>query len=396
MPTSKLPARPSLEFLRKLAKDRLDALRRTNREAQLADALLDVAREHGFPSWRALKAAIDARSASAVETLVAALRAQDVLAVRQLIDEDPALVHARDEGHGAQALYFAAACGNLDLMGLLLDRGADPIDTGDYDRMGAIGWMTIHMPGGRVPHEALSLLLARGGRHHIFSAIALGEAGLMREVVERTPDALDRRLAGRYHGQTALHFAIERHRSDLLGVLIELGADLDAADANGQTPLEFAMMHGDRAAIDVLAAAGAKAPRSTSTRARVEPTDVAASITAAVTVFGARDVAATLEWYTAIGFSEAQRYPAAGPVTFWGHVTLGKAELTFDVRVPAPHGGATLLVTTTRIRDLYEQLRSPQLNVVFVENLHEAHGEGPQFSVRDPNGYTLCFVQARG
>ena len=47
MPTSKLPARASLEYLRKLAKDRLDVLRRTDPQAQLAHALLDVAREHG-------------------------------------------------------------------------------------------------------------------------------------------------------------------------------------------------------------------------------------------------------------------------------------------------------------------------------------------------------------
>ena len=95
----------------------------------------------------------------------------------------------------------------------------------------------------------------------------------------------------------------------------------------------------------------------------------------------------------AIGFTEVRRYPADGPVTFWGHVTLGKAELTFDVRVPAPHGGATLLVTTNRVHDLYEQLRSPQLNVVFIESLHEPHGQGLHFSIRDPNGYTLCFLQ---
>ena len=74
-----------------------------------------------------------------------ALRAQDVAAVRQLVDEDPADLHAREtDAHGAQALYFAAACGNLDLMRLLLDRGADPADTGDYDGIGVVGWMTVH------------------------------------------------------------------------------------------------------------------------------------------------------------------------------------------------------------------------------------------------------------
>jgi len=45
-----LPDRPSLEYLKKLAKDRLLELRRADAGARLADAQLAVAREHGFPS----------------------------------------------------------------------------------------------------------------------------------------------------------------------------------------------------------------------------------------------------------------------------------------------------------------------------------------------------------
>jgi hypothetical protein len=55
----------------------------------------------------------------------------------------------------------------------------------------------------------------------------------------------------------------------------------------------------------------------------------------------------------------------------------------------------TLLLVTDRIRDLHDHLRSSQLNVVFVESLHEPHGQGLQFSVRDPNGYTPCFLQPK-
>jgi hypothetical protein len=61
MSNSTLPSRPSLEYLRKLAKDRLPALRRTAPGAKLADALLAIAQDHGFASWRALKAEVDRR-----------------------------------------------------------------------------------------------------------------------------------------------------------------------------------------------------------------------------------------------------------------------------------------------------------------------------------------------
>jgi predicted enzyme related to lactoylglutathione lyase len=66
MSDSKLPERPSLEYLRKLAKNRLAELRRTDPEARLAMALLQVAREHGFPSWRALKAQLDRQRAKKI------------------------------------------------------------------------------------------------------------------------------------------------------------------------------------------------------------------------------------------------------------------------------------------------------------------------------------------
>ena len=60
---SKLPERASLEYLKKLAKNRLPELLRTNPDAKLATAQLHLAREYGFPSWRALKAQLEGRAA---------------------------------------------------------------------------------------------------------------------------------------------------------------------------------------------------------------------------------------------------------------------------------------------------------------------------------------------
>ena len=48
---SSLPAHPSLEQLRKQAKDRLAALRASDPSVKLADAQFDVARQYGFESW---------------------------------------------------------------------------------------------------------------------------------------------------------------------------------------------------------------------------------------------------------------------------------------------------------------------------------------------------------
>ena len=53
-PLRALPARPSLEYLKKLAKERLALLRGDQPGAKLAAAQLLIAREHGFASWRAM------------------------------------------------------------------------------------------------------------------------------------------------------------------------------------------------------------------------------------------------------------------------------------------------------------------------------------------------------
>jgi catechol 2,3-dioxygenase-like lactoylglutathione lyase family enzyme len=50
-PLSPLPARPSIEQLRKRAKERLTVMRETDPVAKLADAQFLLAREHGFDSW---------------------------------------------------------------------------------------------------------------------------------------------------------------------------------------------------------------------------------------------------------------------------------------------------------------------------------------------------------
>jgi|GEM_PF-224264 len=70
MLSSKLPERPSLEHLKKLAKTRLQELRRADPEAKLTTAQLVVAREYGFPSWRALKAQLDNHRAKKITSPV--------------------------------------------------------------------------------------------------------------------------------------------------------------------------------------------------------------------------------------------------------------------------------------------------------------------------------------
>src|SRR5262245_26370654 len=64
-----LPTRPSLEHLRKQAKELLQDLRRQDPSAQLADAQQDVARDYGFASWPMLKSHVEGQEAARAEAL---------------------------------------------------------------------------------------------------------------------------------------------------------------------------------------------------------------------------------------------------------------------------------------------------------------------------------------
>lgn len=444
MPSSKLPERASLEYLKKLAKDRLWDLRRADPRAKLATALLAVARDHGFPSWRALKAEIEQRRAKSSARFFEACAQGDTEALHGLLANDPDLAHARNAGttglhaaatrghvdavrlllqHGADPnardagdnacpLHFAAGYGHAETVRALLDAGGDVHGTGDVHEAEVIGWATALGSPSDVRWEVLPLLLEHGARHHIFSAIAVGDLDLIRNLAEENPEALDRRMSRFEQGQTPLHFAINRNRYDILDLLIDLGADLEAADRNGQAALAAAMLRGDREAMSRLHAAGAKPPEQPPKPAdtsgfQASMAGMAGSIKKGVPSINVPDVAATLDWYTSIGFREIGRYEDDGVVT-WGMVSFGNAELGFGINGKPDLHGMSLWFYTDGIEPLYQLLKSRQLEaaqaalsgqpgdhsgIEFVEDLYDPFYGGRQFSIRDPNGFTLIFLQ---
>jgi ankyrin repeat protein len=343
MPSSKLPERASLEYLKKLAKNRLHELRTVDPRAKLAAALLAVAQDHGFSSWRALKAEVERRQADQVSVFFEACVAGEVEVLRRLLADDPALVragdpkahhqgwtglhaaakagrheavrlllaheadpNAREAGDNTYPLHWAAALRHLDVVRALLDGGGDVHGPGDVHELDTIGWVSFfHAPGADPPppidaagRAVVSLLVERGARHHVFSAMCVGDLALVQQVVEQNPEALDRRLSRFEQGQTPLHFAMNRKRYDLLDLLIELGADLEAVDLSGQTALAAAMLHGDREAMTRLHAAGARQPPVLPPQSlTASMAALASSVRKGVPMILVPDVARALDWY---------------------------------------------------------------------------------------------------
>src|SRR3982750_4644615 len=101
-----LPERASLEYLKRRAKERLAELRQRDPRAKLAAAQLAIARDYGFPSWRALKAEVDRRQAPTVSSYFAACQTGDSVALRSLLGVNPDLVRERN-AEGPTGLHVA-------------------------------------------------------------------------------------------------------------------------------------------------------------------------------------------------------------------------------------------------------------------------------------------------
>ena len=175
MSKSKLPQRASLEYLRKLAKDRLKELRREDPETKLADAQLAVARDHGFKSWRALKSEVEKRQEKKLARFFEACVKGDVDTLRVLIAKDPSLIRTFS-AHGAQyirsGLHAAAAAGHADVVRLLLDAGEDP---SRYNPDGYHAHSTpLHQAVWSDHADVVRLLVERGARLDIQDTVYHG------------------------------------------------------------------------------------------------------------------------------------------------------------------------------------------------------------------------------
>jgi ankyrin repeat protein len=268
-----LPEKPNLEWLRKQAKHCLEELRETNRDAQLADAQFELAKQYGFSSWRALKAHID--SLTVEGQLFAAARNGDVGRLAALLDRHPDKLHAREapyewsllhaaahhghlaavdlllrrgldvntreKGDNTYAMHWAAAGGHLDVVRRLAVAGGDVVGHGDDHELEVIGWATCWNGCDDEKHRAVAdFLVSRGARHHIFSAIALNLAEDVRRIVAADPAALNRRQSRNENNRTPLHFAVLENRQEMIALLLELGADPLAVDGAGQSVAVYA------------------------------------------------------------------------------------------------------------------------------------------------------------
>jgi ankyrin repeat protein len=249
--SSSLPARPSLEWLRKTAKERLTTLRSTRPAAKLAEAQLHVAREYGFSSWRALKAHVDATAKSeanlepspgahaapatpSAEQVVAAFLQQvgrgRIDNVKAMLAQIPTLVNAVGPhpfwSGRPQPLHVAIETTRREVTDLLLEHGADVNGANDdYDH-----WSPLMLAINKRTPAVQNTLIARGAHIGLIEALMLGDDArvdaLLREggLPDITPNG------GSILAFARTPFAIDR--------LLALGAPTDLKDRWGSAPID--------------------------------------------------------------------------------------------------------------------------------------------------------------
>lgn len=246
-----LPPRPNLEHLKSQAKlilraleeGRAEALERYRvaagkplaKSARLADAQLVVAREYGFPSWPKLKSHVEAlaRAEDPVESLVNAVKSNDLPRLTEVLERLPALRGGGlDEPFsglpfGGTLLLTAVSHGNREMIDLLLASGAD-INRKSHWWAGGFGVLDTTAP------DLAGWLIDRGAILEPVAAARLGWLDQLKEMVARDPRAVHARGGD---GHTPLHEA-----SDLAVArfLVEHGADVNALDVDHEsTPAQY-------------------------------------------------------------------------------------------------------------------------------------------------------------
>jgi ankyrin repeat protein len=358
MPSDALPLRPSLDQLRRRAKELRDAARSGDPAAlgritartpaaraetvTLAAAQLAIAREHGHPSWPRLVAEVQARTAQrgqqVEEFLVASIRdwtgraarmlardpwiarydvrtaviLGDAARVREMLARDPGLATRPDERTGWTALHAvcasrwhrldpARAGGLTEVARLLLEVGADVAI-----RVSAPGrpagqeggqWSPLLCAVAGAPNPAITgLLLERGARpddHVLYLAAFDSDHECLRLLLPYAPDIaattalsapistgdvvgarllldagadpnhlLEAGLLGESHEQEPpvppLSAAVDLESgSEMVGLLLERGADPNVPGWHGRTPYQQAVRTGQGQLADLLTRHGA-------------------------------------------------------------------------------------------------------------------------------------------
>jgi RNA polymerase sigma-70 factor (ECF subfamily) len=175
----------------------------------------------------------------------------DMEGLKERLDADPALVN--EIGPGPSTLL--SFCRDVETIQFYLDYGADPLR--EYERAGKYGRTTpLRDIAYRRNYEATRHLLRHlGWAVDIFWVSITGDLARLRELLE-DDGGLAQAATPAEHvlgpGLSPLHLAGQGGHIEVIEALLKHDADVNAGDANGYTPLHFAICFGPKAFMDPL------------------------------------------------------------------------------------------------------------------------------------------------
>jgi len=252
---------------------------------RLREMLIDLVED----SLRERRPSRDELFSTRVIEILKAARAGDAARVKQLLEQDPRLIAARDP-LGNTALILAVNSGHDEIAELLFAAGVRP----DIYEAASIGrtelvarflsddaslldWYSLEgfTPLALAAHfgqiETLEFLIARGASLNAVSTHAMNVTPLhaalfgrqieaARVLVAAGADVRQRRGGSGWPraGWTALHYCAGCGLDELVEPLIERGADINALDDEGKTPLRVAVESAQQEVADLLLSKGAE------------------------------------------------------------------------------------------------------------------------------------------
>jgi len=253
-----LPGRPSLEQLRKQAKEHLETLRAADPAVNLAAAQHALAREYGFDSWPKLvhhvesvqpagrmlqpaalksdqKLLWSAGRGTDVWALIQACASGDLETVRALIAKDPSLARAHYDYR--KPLYFAVRENNVDIARFLLQHDRNPMDLWVDDNPIEIardrGYVEMeHL----LTHTLETTFNASPKGEPVALALRNHDLMRMRELLDGQPDLIAKGDTG---SSQPIHWATMTRQLEAIDELLRRGADINARRMDGARPIHL-------------------------------------------------------------------------------------------------------------------------------------------------------------
>jgi len=252
----RLPERPSLEQLRKQAKEHLETLRTANPSATLSAAQHALAREYGFESWPTLvhhvefmnpanrllqpgdlksdqKLLWSSGHGTDVWALIQACSSGDLAAVKALIAKDPSL--ARSHYDYRKPLYFAVRENRLDIVRFLLEHDSNPLDLWVDDNPFEIardrGYTEMEDLLARTLETKFN---ASPKGEPVAAALRDHDLPRMRALLDAQPDLISK---GDQRSSQPIHWATMTRQLDAIDELLRRGADINAQRMGGARPI---------------------------------------------------------------------------------------------------------------------------------------------------------------